>query len=64
MTVQEQVKPETAEVHLPESCDSCNAKALIRCSLPFGTLFFCMHHYNKHADALKERGGRATALFI
>ena len=59
----ELLQEETAEVRLPETCDSCSAKALVRCSLPFGTLFFCMHHYNKHATALKEKGARATPLF-
>lgn len=44
-------------------CDSCNARALVKASMPFGTLFFCMHHYNKHATALKEKGAKATPLF-
>lgn len=57
------LQEETAEARLPETCDSCSAKALIRCSMPFGTLFFCMHHYNKHATALKQKGAKATPLF-
>jgi hypothetical protein len=52
---------ETEEVLV--RCDSCTARALVRASMPFGTLFFCMHHYNKHATALKEKGAKATPLF-
>ena len=44
-------------------CDSCTARALVKASMPFGTLFFCMHHYNKHATALKDKGAKATPLF-
>lgn len=44
-------------------CDSCTARALVKTSMPFGALFFCMHHYNKHATALKEKGAKVTPLF-
>jgi hypothetical protein len=54
--------PEETEAG-PALCDSCGVKALVRASMPFGTLFFCMHHYNKHATALKEKGAKATPLF-
>ena len=52
---------ETEAARVP--CDSCTARALVKASMPFGTLFFCMHHYNKHATALKEKGAQATPLF-
>ena len=37
--VMEKVQEETEEG--PVLCDSCTAKALVKTSLPFGTLFFC-----------------------
>lgn len=47
----------------PVLCDSCSARALVKASMSFGTLFFCMHHYNKHATALKDKGAIATPIF-
>lgn len=52
---------ETEEARV--QCDACTARALVKASLSFGTLFFCMHHYNKHATALKEKGAKAAPLF-
>ena len=43
-------------------CDSCSAKAQIKTELPYGELWFCMHHYNKNAQALTEQGAIAKLL--
>lgn len=45
-------------------CDSCSARAMIVSILPYGDLFFCMHHYNQHAQALTNQGGIAKLLSI
>lgn len=47
-----------------ERCDQCSAKALVHTELPFGDLWFCMHHYNKNAQALTDRGAVAKLLNI
>lgn len=47
---------------LSPRCDGCSARALIKCDLPFGPLYFCQHHYNKHALALTGQGGVAKLL--
>jgi hypothetical protein len=47
-----------------EQCDSCSARALVKVTLSFGELWFCLHHYNKNAEALTERGGIAKLLSI
>jgi len=47
---------------LPQQCDSCSARAMVHCLLPFGELYFCLHHYNKHATALKGKGAVSTLL--
>lgn len=46
-----------------QRCDSCSAKAQIKCYLPFGALNFCRHHYNKHSEALIAKGGRAVRYY-
>jgi hypothetical protein len=43
-------------------CDNCSARAGIEVSLPFGELYFCKHHYNKHSEALTDKGGVARLL--
>lgn len=53
---------EEMEAAGPALCDACGVKALVKCSLPFGTLSFCMHHYNKHQEALKAKGAVVTPL--
>jgi hypothetical protein len=45
-----------------EQCDSCSARAMVKVELPFGNLWFCLHHYNKNAEALTDRGGIAKLL--
>lgn len=45
-------------------CDSCSARAMIVCLLPFGELTFCMHHYNKNAQALTDQCGIAKLLAV
>lgn len=47
-----------------ERCDQCSAKALVHTELPFGDLWFCMHHYNKNAQALTDHGAVAKLLNI
>jgi hypothetical protein len=47
---------------LNQRCDKCSARALILCQLPFGELYFCMHHYNEHSVALTNKGGVAKLL--
>jgi putative aminopeptidase FrvX len=43
-------------------CDSCSARAVILVDLPYGTLSFCNHHYNKNSVALTDQGGIAKLL--
>ena len=39
-----------------DRCDRCNAQAYVRVVLNSGSeLFFCAHHYTKHAASLSER---------
>ena len=45
-----------------EQCDSCSARAMVKVDLPFGNLWFCLHHYNKNAEALTDKGGIAKLL--
>lgn len=35
-------------------CDSCSAEAFVWVKGVTGELMFCSHHYNNHADALKD----------
>jgi hypothetical protein len=64
----EVLEPQLPEMQMAEEsqqriqCDSCSARAGILVSLPFGTLSFCIHHYNKNAVALTEQGGIAKLL--
>jgi hypothetical protein len=46
----------------PEVCDACGVRAIIGCFMPFGTLYFCNHHYNKHAMALESSGAVISEL--
>jgi hypothetical protein len=43
-------------------CDSCGVRALFQSSFGFGTLYFCLHHYNKLAKALDDKGAVSTPL--
>ena len=43
-------------------CDGCSARAQTTVILPYGELSFCMHHYNKNAQALTNQGGIAKLL--
>ena len=43
-------------------CDKCSARAQIKTELPYGELWFCMHHYNENAQALTEQGAIAKLL--
>jgi len=63
-------EPEQLETPLAEQlqgriqCDSCSARAMVVCILPYGELTFCMHHYNQHAQALTDQGGIAKLLSV
>lgn len=50
------------ETEQREQCDSCSARAMVKVDLPFGNLWFCLHHYNKNAEALTDKGGIAKLL--
>jgi hypothetical protein len=68
MNKQVLVQEETSEL-LEETgqwvqCDSCSARAMVKVSLSFGELWFCLHHYNKNAEALTNKGGIAKLLNI
>lgn len=45
-------------------CDQCSARAFVKVTLPTGILTFCMHHYNKNANALTEKGAVAKLLNV
>jgi len=45
-------------------CDACSARAQVIVTLPYGTLSFCHHHYNQHANVLTEQAGVAKLLNI
>ncbi len=45
-------------------CDQCSARAFVTVGLSTGILTFCMHHYNKHALALTEKGAVAKLLNV
>jgi hypothetical protein len=45
-------------------CDQCSARASVSVSLSAGILTFCLHHYNKNADALTEKGAVAKLLSV
>lgn len=45
-------------------CDQCSARAFVQVGLPTGILTFCMHHYNKNAHALTEKGAVAKLLNV
>jgi hypothetical protein len=57
----QEVQPQTPV--LPELCDSCSARALIKSSFEFGTLYFCLHHYNKNATALRAKGSAIDHIY-
>ena len=44
------------------SCDQCSARAGVKVDLSYGELWFCLHHYNKNAEALTNQGGIARLL--
>jgi hypothetical protein len=46
-----------------QQCDSCSARAWVHVYLEVGHLYFCHHHYNKHASALHERNIRAARIY-
>ena len=37
-----------------DRCDRCGAQAYIRAVLSGGELFFCAHHWRRHADAIRQ----------
>lgn len=42
-------------------CDYCGvARAVFKVSLSTGELWFCRHHYNKHASAMKTVSTKIT----
>jgi len=45
-------------------CDQCSARASVSVDLSAGILTFCMHHYNKNAHALTEKGAVAKLLSV
>jgi hypothetical protein len=58
-------QPQEAPLQMPQApelCDSCSARALVKSSFEFGTLYFCLHHYNKLAKALDDKGAVSTPL--
>jgi hypothetical protein len=61
-TLEQQLQPET-EAGLV-LCDQCSARAFVQVGLPTGILTFCMHHYNKNAHALTEKGAVAKLLNV
>ena len=56
--------PDVVETHERVQCDSCSARAVFLVDLPYGSLAFCNHHYNKNCDALTKQGGIAKLLGI
>jgi hypothetical protein len=67
--VQVQEKQQQAETlqqqpQEPALCDACGVRAVIGCFMPFGTLYFCNHHYNKHAMALESQGATISELSL
>jgi len=62
MTAIEEAQEVLVEVVTVERCDKCSARAGVQVELPFGTLVFCLHHYNKNAQALTDLGGIAKLL--
>lgn len=62
--VQVPEKPQLEETpQQAQLCDSCGVRALVQSSFGFGTLYFCLHHYNKLAKALDDKGAVSTPLF-
>jgi len=59
---QDQELAKILEAGVREQCDQCSARAGIQADFPFGTLFFCRHHYNKNVEALTNRGAIAKLL--
>jgi hypothetical protein len=57
----QEAQPQTLVV--PELCDSCSARALVKSSFEFGTLYFCLHHYNKNATALRAKGSAIDHIY-
>lgn len=62
MTATQEVSEVVVEAVNVELCDRCSARAMVRVNLPFGSLWFCLHHYNKNAQALTDQGGIAKLL--
>lgn len=51
-------------VVVAERCDQCSARAMVKVIFSYGNLWFCLHHYNKNAQALTERGAIAKLLEV
>ena len=67
MTPQLAERPDLVDQEVVEErvqCDACSATAQVICFLPYGELAFCLHHYNKNAQALTDQGGIAKLLSI
>jgi hypothetical protein len=45
-------------------CDQCSARAQVEVGLLTGKLTFCLHHYNKNAEVLTNKGAVAKLLNI
>jgi hypothetical protein len=60
-----ELMPVELEVQGPQrqQCDSCSARAFIHIYLSVGDLYFCNHHYNKHASVLHSRNARAVRIY-
>jgi hypothetical protein len=59
-------QPQEAQLQMPQApelCDSCSARALVKSSFEFGTLYFCLHHYNKNATALRAKGSAIDHIY-
>lgn len=63
--MEKELMPEQLEAQGPErqQCDSCPQKAWVHVYLGVGHLYFCHHHYNKHATALHEQGAKAVRIY-
>ncbi len=47
-----------------DPCDQCGVRSSIKVDIYGGILTFCMHHYNKNAQALTDKGAIAKLLNI
>lgn len=64
MTLLETLDLELETAAGPVLCDKCSARAGVQVILPYGELWFCLHHYNDHADALTKQGAVAKILSV